>query len=177
MEGTPEDHLVQFPLLRANYSRFLRAVPSQVLLVSRVGDSMAFPGNLLQYGTSPKVKKKVYYASVEFLMFQFVLSVIPSDRTKRQSSLPPPPSLSCHRVIVHIGKISPVPFSRLNNPSSLSLSSHVRHPNLLLLMSLCWTCSSLSMFLCNVQPRTGHSTTDTVSPVLRKGEGSPPSSH
>lgn len=110
-------------------------------------------------------------------MFQFVLSVIPSDRTKRQSSLPPPPSLSCHRVIVHIGKISQVPFSRLNNPSSLSLSSHVRHPNLLLLLSLCWTCSSLSMFLCNVQPRTGHSTTDTVSPVLRKGEGSPPSSH
>jgi len=62
-------------------------------------------------------------------------------------------------------------FSRLNSPSSLSVSSQERRSSpFIIFVALRWTLSSL----CSAgEPRTGHSPPGVASPALSRGDGSP----
>ena len=138
---------------------------SQVLTTSKEEDFTNSLENLFQCLTSLAVNM-FKWNSLYFNLCP--LPLVLSLGTSKKSLAPSPLLLALHQVSTHIDKILlSLPFSRLNSSSSLNLTSHDRYPKSLL-TPVCpcllhwgaqeWT-PALQMCL---------------SPVLSRGEGSPP---
>jgi len=138
-------HLVQ-PHFQSSvtYSRLHRTLSRWVLNISREGESTSSLGSLFQGSVTLRGKKFFLMFKWNFLCFSLcpfplVLLLAPLKRV-----WPHPLDIHPSDIYKHIlGPLSA--FSRLNKPSSLSLSSSP----LIILVALCWTLSSSSSSFLN----------------------------
>jgi len=159
---------------RLTYSRLLSTVSRQGLNISRGGESTTSLGRLCQLLITLTVIMfflmfKWNFLHLNLCPWRLVLSLGTTE--KASSSLLPP-----HQVFIHVGKIPlSLFFSRLNSPSSLSLSAYERCPGpLIIFMAIHWSSSSMStsLFYWGAQKRTQHPR--CVSAGLSRGQGTPP---
>ena len=125
LEGTPVGHLVQPPCRsRVTYSGLHRTLSRRVLNISREGDSTTSLGSLFQCSVTLRGKKFFLGFSWSFPGFSLcplplVLSLGTTAKSLTPSPWPPP----CRYLEAFRRSPLNLLFSRLNKPSSLSLSS------------------------------------------------------
>lgn len=167
-EGTSANCLVQPWSKQGQLEQVHRAVASLTFNIFMDEDSATSLDTCSSVQPLITVKKKSYpMFRQNFLYFSLslVLSLYTMEKNLSQSSLLPIP----HQAFIHIDSIPlNLPFSRLDNPSPLSISPYKKCSKpLIIFWVLWWTCSSSPCLSCTGELRTGHHS----SPVRSRGEG------
>lgn len=150
---------------------------SQVFSMSRDRDSTTCLGNLCQCLTTLTVKKCFLAFRWNLMFFNLYGLFLVLSQGTTEKSLALTSSLSPVKCLyILIWSLLSLLFSRLNRLSCLSPSSWEKCSNpLIILANLHWTHCIKSIRLCTWESRTGCSTPDVALPVLRRKEGSLPS--
>ena len=139
------------------------------------GDSTNSRSNLFQCLTTLTSKKFVLTFKWNFLYFNLCFSplvlLLHITKSLTLSSLLAP----IRHLYTLVRSCLSLLFSRLNSPSSLSLSWYIWCSELLIIIeALGWTCSSMSVPHLSQEDQDWTQHSRSVSPVLSRGEESPP---